>query len=234
MAPAELDVDWLTILPNGNSLPVLVEPQIMTPITRDCGESLVDVSSKFACLEAYRRAGWKNSCSGTHLREGVVRRLSNVESALPDSFGLVLFDGWRPLELQKELFEAAYRDSTLPEGFLAPPNEDETVPPPHVSGGTVDLTLSYNGVALELGTTFDSFVNDAATAAFESVDSPVRRLRRLLCEAMWAQDFIVYSGEWWHFEYGTSRWASIRHCEGLYQRAVLVEDPQAPQDLLTL
>lgn len=222
----------MTVLPKGESFPVLVEPEVMAPITRDCGEVLVDVSSKFACIEAYRCAGWKNCRSGTHLREGVSHRLSNVESALPDSFGLVLFDGWRPLELQEELFDAAYRDATLPEGFLAPPSEDEKMPPPHVSGGTVDLTLSYCGIALELGTAFDSFTPLAATAAFESVDSPVRRLRRLLCEAMWAQDFVVYSGEWWHFEYGTSRWASIRHEDGCYQRAVLAGRSQAPQDLL--
>jgi D-alanyl-D-alanine dipeptidase len=49
-----------------------------------------------------------------------------------------------------------------------------------VSGGTVDLTLSYRGTPLALGTSFDNFDQYAAITAFEEADSIVRRLRRLL------------------------------------------------------
>ena len=55
--------------------------------------------------------------------------------------------------------------------------------------------------------------------AFEQTDSIVRRLRRLLYSSMRRQEFIVYSGEWWHFEYGTPRWAAISGRPGCYQIA---------------
>ena len=214
----------MSVLPIGESMPRLIEPPEMSSIARDCGEPLVDVTEIFVCLEAYRMAGWTHSHQGTFVREGVEGLLRAVEASLPDGFGLVIFDGWRSLELQSELFHAAYSDPLLPPGYLAPPSEDDHLPSPHVSGGTVDLTLSFEGVALSLGTPFDDFTEMAATAAFEQIDSPVRRLRRMLCEAMWAQDFVVYSGEWWHFEYGTPRWSSIFKQEGIYQRALLRAD----------
>ncbi len=211
----------MAILPVGESLPLLVEPDEMTPIQDDCRESLVDVSNTFTCIEAYRNEGWQHAHQGTFLRNGVARRLLEVIASLPFGFDLVIFDGWRSLDLQSELFAAAYGNSDLPEGYLAPPTRDVRLPPPHVSGGTVDLTLSFEGTPLALGTAFDSFTDEARTLALESDDTPVRRLRRLLCSAMWAQDFIVYEGEWWHFEYGTPRWAAIRDKPGCYQGANL-------------
>jgi D-alanyl-D-alanine dipeptidase len=216
----------MSLLPIGNPLPQLIEPSAMSPVTSDCEEPLVDVTDTFTCLEAYRLANWTHSRTGTFLREGVKHRLLAVNALLPRGFTLVIFDGWRSPELQSELFHAAYGDPLLPPGFLAPPSDNDQLPSPHVSGGTVDLTLSFEGAALELGTPFDDFTETAATAAFEDVDSPVRRLRRMLCEAMWAQDFVVYRGEWWHFEFGTPRWASIMKREGIYQRASLNDEQQ--------
>jgi D-alanyl-D-alanine dipeptidase len=219
VTPSDLQVDWMRVLPVGKQMPQLIEPSAMSFVSGDCDEPLVDVTEAFVCLEAYRMAGWTHSQKGTFVRAGAEARLRAVEASLPNGFALVIFDGWRSLELQSELFHAAYSDPLLPPGYLAPPSEDDELPSPHMSGGTVDLTLSFDGVALGLGTPFDAFTEDAATAAFEQIDSPVRRLRRMLCEAMWAQDFVVYSGEWWHFEFGTPRWSSILEREGIYQRA---------------
>ncbi len=36
-----------------------------------------------------------------------------------------------------------------------------------------------------------------------------------------SEGFRVYEGEWWHFEYGTPRWAAIREAPGCYQIAEL-------------
>ena len=230
--PDALDVDWMAILPVGESMPSLVEPANMAKVEHDCGEPLIDVSEQFVCIETYRQAGWKHSHTGTFVRSGISDRLSEANASLPDGFALVLFDGWRALDLQEELFSAAYEEGSVPEGFLAPPNQERELPPPHVSGGTVDLTLSFDGIPLALGTTFDCFNEHSLTAAFEFADSPVRRLRRLLCQTMWAKDFIVYDSEWWHFEYGTPRWAAIRGVPGCYQRATLQDHVTPSQEAL--
>ena len=217
--PETLDVEWLEILPIGDPIANIVEPDQFTPVLSDCREELIDISTSFNCAQAYFDAGWQHSMKQTYLRSGIAQRLHNVNASLPEGLSIFVFDGWRPLALQSELFEAAYGDANLPPGFLAEPSKEISLPPPHVSGGSVDLTLSYRDTPLALGTSFDNFDEDAAIMAFEETDSIVRRLRRLLYSSMRRQEFIVYSGEWWHFEYGTPRWAAISGLPGCYQIA---------------
>jgi D-alanyl-D-alanine dipeptidase len=217
--PENLDVEWFDILPIGDPIANIVEPELFTPVLKDCGEALVDISPSFDCAQAYFHAGWQHSVTETYLRSGIAQRLHRVNVSLPEGFSIFVFDAWRPLALQAELFEAAYSDANLPPGFLATASNEATLPSPHVSGGTVDLTLSYRGTPLALGTSFDNFDQYAAITAFEEADSIVRRLRRLLHSSMRHQEFVVYSGEWWHFEYGTPRWAAITGRSGCYQIA---------------
>ena len=225
--PETLDVEWLEILPIGDPIAKIVEPEEFTPVLNDCCEALVDISTLFDCAQAYFDAGWQHGMKQTYLRSGIAQRLQNVNTSLPEGFSIFVFDGWRPLALQSELFEAAYGDANLPPGFLATPSNETTLPPPHVRGGTVDITLSYRGTPLALGTSFDNFDEDAAIMAFEKADSIVRRLRRLLYSSMRHQEFVVYSGEWWHFEYGTPRWAAITGRPGCYQ---ITDIPDVPSE----
>ena len=219
--PESLDVEWLEILPIGDPITNIVEPKQFTPVLNDCCEGLVEISTSFNCVQAYFDAGWQHSMQQTYLRSGFAQRLHRVNELLPEGFSIFVFDGWRPLALQSELFEAAYGNANLPPGFLAEPSKETTLPSPHVSGGTVDLTLSYRDTPLALGTSFDNFDENAAIMAFEQADGIVRRLRRLLYSSMRRQEFVVYSDEWWHFEYGTPRWAAITGRPGCYQIAEL-------------
>lgn len=161
-------------------------------------------------LGCYFHEGWTEAAPGTFARSGVADRLGRVADRLPDGFGLAIFDAWRPLALQAELFDAAYGDDRLPPGFIAEPVEDPTRPPAHLTGGAVDLTLTWRGAPLALGTGFDDFTPEAHSAAFEDRPGIVRTLRRSLVASMRSAGFIVLDVEWWHFEFGTRRWAAIR------------------------
>jgi D-alanyl-D-alanine dipeptidase len=85
------------------------------------------------------------------LRRGLVGRLSRARSCLPTGFDLLVLDGWRSIELQRELIDH-YRRVTHSDvqGFVADPGDDDD--PPHTTGGAVDLTLSWQGLGLALGT----------------------------------------------------------------------------------
>ena len=61
-----------------------------------------------------------------------------------------------------------------------------------------------------LGTGFDDFTEKAAAAALENETGINRDLRRWLYWEMRSVDFIVLECEWWHFEYGTRRWAALK------------------------
>ncbi len=110
---------------------------------------------------------------------------------------------------------------SLPPGFVSEPTESPLTPPPHLTGGTVDLTLTLDGIPLSLGTSFDDFSLAARADSLEMSPSPARDLRRLLYHAMRAEGFVVLDCEWWHYEYGTRRWAALTGNEPLYGPASL-------------
>ncbi|WUI01907.1 hypothetical protein OHR68_08875 [Spirillospora sp. NBC_00431] len=161
-------------------------------------------------LHSYAEAGWRHAVDQQWLRSGVLTRLRQAALTLPPGFGLAVFDGWRPLTLQRELFEAVGPNfDPDAEDPVAPPSEDPAEPPPHLTGGAVDLTLTWQATPLTLGTAFDDFTSAAATTAFENSAGPVRTLRRLLYHALRRQGFVALAEEWWHFEFGTRLWSVL-------------------------
>lgn len=202
------------------ALPTLTEPASQPAVTDPVDEPLADIEHrKIRNLSVYRHAGWPAAHPRTQARVGVNERLYAAADNLPAGFGLAVLDAWRPLQLQHAIYTAAYTDPALPEGFVSMPSDNPATPPPHLTGGTIDITLTWKGHALRLGTNFDDFTADAAADAFESRPGPVRELRRLLYHTMRTHEFVVIDCEWWHFEYGTRRWAAITGAAPLYGAA---------------
>ena len=95
--------------------------------------------------------------------------------------------------------------------YVTPPSRAPGAPPPHLTGGAVDLTLGDgDGRPLDLGTDFDAFVPEAGARALEDLDVPARGLRRLLFWTMAAEGFTAYVEEWWHFDLGDQFWGLVR------------------------
>jgi len=178
------------------------------PTVAECGQPLVAVDPHLPCLSAYRAAGWAGTASTTWLRSSVVERLVAVHEALPSGFGLAVFDGWRSPETIRALWNHYYGPgSQLEPGFLADPDGDGD--PPHLTGGAVDLTLTWRGAPLSLGTPFDEFSTRAHLRALEDAGpEPDRSLRRLLHHAVVAQGFVPFAQEWWHVSFGDQDWAA--------------------------
>ena len=100
--------------------------------------------------------------------------------------------------------------------YVAAPNADPACPPPHRTGGAVDVYLidRATGVPLPMGTEPDETVPASATRWFEehteeNSGEPFRRNRRILFHAMQEAGFRNYGGEWWHFDWGNQRWANL-------------------------
>jgi D-alanyl-D-alanine dipeptidase len=157
------------------------------------------------------------------VREGVAERLMRVAHSLPRDMCLVVWDGYRPIETQASLF-GSYVDELIashPEWpadaieeaaalYVTPPSRSRLAPPPHLTGGAVDLTLGdREGVPLDLGTDFDAFVPEAGARAYETTPGAVRDHRRILHWAMARQGFTAYVEEWWHFDRGNQFWALV-------------------------
>jgi len=104
---------------------------------------------------------------------------------------LKLFDGFRPAEAQKILWDACPN----PE-FLADPKKGS----PHSRGVAIDLTLiDPTGRELDMGTPFDTFTLLSHHGNGEiSLEASQNRLflLGLMTDAGW--DF--YRNEWWHYQ----------------------------------
>lgn len=216
--------DWARDL---QPVPAVVEVEDLPDSPVVAQADLVEVAHRrIRVLGAYWHAGWPHAIPGAWLRPEVRDRLLAAVADLPEPFGLAIWDAWRDPRLQAALHDRVYQDSTLAPGFVAYPDPDPRRCPPHATGGTVDLTLTWEGHPLALGTGFDAFVPEAAAAALEP-DGPTlaRDLRRLLARAMSSAGFVGHPQEWWHWEYGTRYWAAVTGNPVRFGHALTAGDP---------
>ncbi len=182
----------------------------MAPVLAPIDEPLVRVQHRrIDTLENYWKAGWVHATDGTWLRGSTMDRLTAAVDSLPDRWGICVFDAWRSLELQSELFDVAYSDPRLPPGFISDPTPDPTRPPPHLTGGAIDCSLTVDGIALDLGVGFDDFSVRAHPDALREERGLDHDLRKWLYWTMRSAGFVILDCEWWHFECGTRRWAAL-------------------------
>jgi D-alanyl-D-alanine dipeptidase len=177
---------------------------------RECGERLVALPPDVARTIFYDDFPLP-ARTDVLLRQGLAERLQAAGAALPAGFELVVLDGWRSLGFQaalREYYLATFRN--VGTEYVAAV-DDEALRAGHTTGGAVDVTLSWNGVPLALGTDYDAFTALAHPAAFERVgaDERVRDLRRLLFAVMTGAGFAPYPVEWWHWTWGEQWWAAV-------------------------
>ena len=104
----------------------------------------------------------------------------------------MLFDCYRPLSVQRELWKVMPR-----RGYVADPATGSH----HNRAAAVDLSLAdLAGRPVEMPTGFDAFEPRARAWATAGVTPPARRHRDALRVAMNAAGFAVNPMEWWHFD----------------------------------
>ena len=205
---------------------------------KDNGDKLIAIPSclKFFDPHPYSHLGapYKDKTSIWKLREEVVNRLVKVNDYLisNSSFNLLIYDSWRPLEVQEFMFKRAFLleceksdiDASFEniksypsilkkvEKFWAYPSYDSRCPPPHSTGGALDVCFSdKDGNLIEMGSTFDQMdetSNPNFYANLKNEEAIIWNSRRnLLRETMTKFGFAQHPNEWWHFSYGDQLWA---------------------------
>jgi D-alanyl-D-alanine dipeptidase len=129
-----------------------------------------------------------------YLRYAVACSLKKVNDYLKEEYGyrLVVFDGYRPLSVQKIMWEIF-------------PNSDYVANPAkgskHNRGASVDVSIvDKNGQPLDMGTEYDAFRKEAG-AYYKNLPKNALKNRKILQEAMTKFGFKVMTSEWWHFDY---------------------------------
>lgn len=155
----------------------MIKPWTELPI-KECGEQLIPIPNEIYCLNPhpYHSLGapYDHFSDPWHLRSRLVEKLLQVENFLRQHNShvrLALYDCWRPVKIQAFMVdytiqqECSFRGLLLNDpanadaisevvdevsSFWAKPTENPRTPPPHSTGGAVDLTLcDLDGAVLE-------------------------------------------------------------------------------------
>ena len=217
---------------------MVMRPWSDRPIT-DCHEPLLPLPSELLRLEPHPYvsvgAPYGPDADPFRLRSGVVQRLLRAEQALQQrqpELRLAIFDAWRPVAVQAFMVEFSVDQEAQRCGvdrddaagmngvraavnrFWAEPSRNPATPPPHSTGGAVDLTLasSTDGSQLFMGGMIDAINEisepDHFCAAAEGTEQAIWHERRCLLRSVMSEaGFVQHPNEWWHYSHGDQLWA---------------------------
>ncbi|WP_169923527.1 M15 family metallopeptidase [Xenorhabdus innexi] len=195
---------------------------------------IVSETDKIKLQPVYFLAGINGAVEYCAVRRSVAEKLRQASRLLPSHLGLLVLDGWRSWETQFALQEktrakiaeqysqlSIEEQKELLEQFVAPAPTEQNPVSPHLTGGSVDVTLFdiASGNALFMGTEFDEVDDLSYTAALEQepeTNMPAVLYRRVLYHAMIQAGFTNLPTEWWHYDYGNASWAFYKNDRAIY------------------
>ncbi|MFH0804213.1 MAG: M15 family metallopeptidase [Candidatus Zambryskibacteria bacterium] len=195
-------------------------------------EACVKVNNTLLCQSYY----WyynprpKGAMEQIFLRKELIFRLIRIDKELRLlGLRLLIQEGYRPLSVQRFVQEVSVfkglkkenpglTDAELQEKvrmFATSVNGDfRRYPPPHLTGGAVDLTIVYveNGEQVDMGkkgglynTAFPDALERQNPGEFEGA----KRFRRLLFWLASTEQMAMNPTEWWHLSWEDQMWAWV-------------------------
>ena len=189
------------------------------PIT-DNGESLVDprtLSKRIHFAEKHPK--FEGLERTPKVRKRVAEMLAEAAESLSSGIDIVIIEGFRPISNQQFMYEEIRKEfsqrhpewnkSTLmrmTNTMSAPP--DDSCPPPHITGGAVDLSLMKmpSREWLDMTSPFE-MDETSAPGDTKGLSEEAQKNRNLLSDTLKKTGLTPYLGEWWHWSYGDSGWA---------------------------
>lgn len=211
-----------------HTIPIIsiAAPSIVKISVKECGEPLVDLRDQTEIAFGPSPEIPDNMCY-TKIRKTMYEKLCKAQKLLPKGVKFCLYEGWRSLELQDELFQKMYQNNR--EHFPQFNHEElfaETMKlvsptilldgsknvPPHATGAAIDIYLiDENGSPLDMGLLIDQWSTDLG-ACLSQTNSPyiheeARNNRTIMSTALSQVGFVNYPNEYWHWSYGDRYWA---------------------------
>ena len=196
---------------------------------------IIQSHSRLKLEPVYYNNNVKGSLETIYTRRSILGKLEQFLQSLPEEIGILVLDAWRPFEVQSALREdfkvdllakyPSYSSDKIEEilnQFVALPSENPLCPSPHLTGGSIDLTLFdlASGDQLDMGSDFDEATPVSWSHYFEDKRDEkalqIRENRRLLINGMKSVGFTNLPSEWWHFDYGNQLWGYYNNQEAIY------------------
>lgn len=209
----------------------------------ECGEPVIEIPLKDFAVESphpYEKLGAPyGEYSAYFLRETVINYLMEAQTYLqqlrPD-WRIQIFDAYRPVAVQKFMVNYSFSQAVGERGLTeltlsevqkqsiweevykiwAEPSLDKKTPPPHSTGGAVDITLvDEMGQTINMGSPIDELSDRSLPDYYADIKvefAPQYHANRLLLkEVMEKAGFTRNPKEWWHFSFGDQMWAWLKN-----------------------
>lgn len=215
-----------------------MKPYQNVPI-QDCGEPLIAIPLENFSVETphpYQKLGASyGEKSPYYLRSKVIEALIQAQTYLQQQYSgwkIHIFDAYRPVAVQQFMVDYTFTSLLKEKGLIldslsqrekdnlwqqvyqiwAIPSDDLTTPPPHTTGGAVDITLIDNqNQLLDMGGMIDELSERSQPNYYanhtDNLGQGYHQKRELLNQIMTKAGFLRHPGEWWHFSLGDQMWA---------------------------
>ena len=168
--------------------------------------SKIQIDLKYASTRNFMKTVLYDTLRKVYLQKEVAERLSKCQDFLDSirpGYRLLVFDGVRPQQVQKEMWDAL---DSIPKHRRGKFVSNPALGSVHNFGAAVDLTIiDTKGNQLDMGAGYDDF-REIAFPKLESHFLSTGELsanqvnnRRLLRRVMSSQKFNNIPSEWWHF-----------------------------------
>ena len=209
---------------------------------KECNQKLVKVPDSIYRLEPHPYvslgAPYGEFSGPWFVRSEVANKLleaQNILSKLDSNLKLAIFDAFRPIDVQAFMIDFNIRLECNKRGidfiedqnssvvksvqnevykFWAKPTFNPLTPPPHSTGGAIDLTLSnLDGCLLDMGSDIDQLGDISKPDYYQNIFTNNSKFklynsrRILLSNVMTNVGFSQHPSEWWHFSYGDQMWS---------------------------
>ena len=164
------------------------------------------VELKYATQDNFMKRDVYGCLKHGYLQKEVIEMLKKAQKSLEANkpgYHLLIYDAARPLSIQWILWNTLTQyPPNIRKNYVADPREHSI----HNYGSAIDLTVAdEKGTALDLGTSFDFFVELAYPSkeqellAQHKLTKKAYENREILRNAMKSAGFMPIEYEWWHF-----------------------------------
>jgi len=206
--------------------PSIADERILSIPIKENHEPLVDLKNQSQILFG-PSPEIPNNENYTKMRRSIYEKLLEAQKALPSHLKFCLYEAYRSLQLQEQLFNERYEllKKTYPHWehstlfyetikLISPVmNLDGSKNiPPHSTGAAIDIYLiDLERNIIDMGIETKDWMTDtdgslSKTNSFKISES-AKQHREIMCHALESAGFVNYPLEYWHWSYGDRYWA---------------------------
>jgi D-alanyl-D-alanine dipeptidase len=190
-------------------------------------EPTIQIDLRYATANNFMGHVLYDTLNALYLQEDVAQRIAGCQSYLKAKFpnySLLIYDGVRPLEVQREMWNGLDTIPAAQRGnFVSNPSYGSV----HNFGAAVDLTIcDETGTPIDMGAGYDDFRDIAFPSkewkflASGELTTEQHENRKLLREVMKSQRFRGIPSEWWHFNACSRNQAVAKYKKLMFESGV--------------